>query len=463
VESGSTYEAAPVVEEAAPVEYGATYESAPVVEEAAPVESAPVVEEPTTVTEQAPVGDLAPVTDTAPQQTWMRPGEDGRFAPSTEPLQPGEQPREIVGDLTTAKNIAVVVHGINNTPEGYDTPYGSRAKALNIGDAANALSDGNAVVTFSYDAPQTGQDITSAARDDKAAAAAPELAQMVRDIRAANPDANITIIGHSYGTRVVGDAIRDAGGFPGAGESADDRVSVVLAGGPGTGAAGASELGFNGPVYAVRNPNDPIQLAGENQSRPLLEAIIAPFSGVADAIKAAGYGHGNDPTSIAFNDNGQVTRLHTDGANGHQYFENGSESLSNIARVITGIGGVTTGDRPDAAPINWSVEASPDGMNRTDRWVNTASQAISQAGQWASDTAQATGQWASETAQATGQRVSDAAQATGQWVSDTAQATGQWVSETAQATGQRISDAAHATGSWIGDRAQAVSNWWNGR
>ncbi len=116
-----------------------------------------------------------------------------------------------------------------------------------------------------------------------------------------NGDSHMTIVAHSYGSYMAGEAIK-------MGLNVDDFVVV---GSPGVGADSAEELGMSGRVWA----------------------------GAADGDFISGTGvHGLPPTWAGF----EATVFATDGSDlyegseGHSaYLNEGSESLDNIAKIAT--------------------------------------------------------------------------------------------------------------------------------
>lgn len=192
---------------------------------------------------------------------------------------------EVFGDLSAAANIAVVVPGMGNDLGNFDRHTSSKGRALH--DEAGA---GTAVIAWlGYDSPEGG----SAVLDDAAADGADALRRLVDGL----PDhARRTVVGHSYGTVVVADALRRGLEVDG----------IVLTGSPGVLEPTASALAGDVPVWVARAPGDAIGWS-EN--------------------------FGRDPSDPRFG----ATRLDTGDELGHNdYFEVGSESLANIGHVVAG-------------------------------------------------------------------------------------------------------------------------------
>jgi pimeloyl-ACP methyl ester carboxylesterase len=129
--------------------------------------------------------------------------------------------------------------------------------------------------------------------------------------------AHVTLVGHSYGSTVVGAALRSGP------KRADD---LVLLGSPGVLADDVSQLGMSGRrVYVGEAPFDPVADLGAFGADP-----GDPGFG-ATAIKA-------DPEP------GLCWPERLSGAHS-RYFDPGSESLRNVARVVVGRGSAAT--RPE--------------------------------------------------------------------------------------------------------------------
>lgn len=200
---------------------------------------------------------------------------------------------EVVGDLSTASAVSVVVPGMGNELEHFDVVLD---KAVALRDAAAALRPGEELVTVAwlgYDSPGVPEFVL----DDAARAGGRHLARFLDGLTAGGLDADATrtVIGHSYGSVVTGFALRDG----------VDVDAVAVTGSPGMGASSASELGDT-PIYALGAQLDPV-------------AAIERF--------------GTSPTDDDFG----ATELSTGSGRWHAgYFDDGSVALTNLALVATG-------------------------------------------------------------------------------------------------------------------------------
>ena len=195
------------------------------------------------------------------------------------------------GDVDHAKNVATIVPGISTTVNG--KLGGEISRAGVIRDAA--VAEGNlatkdvAVVSWlGYKAPpglsldmEGNLDI---ATPDLARKGAVKLAGFETGLAASRRygagDANITLIGHSYGSAVSGMATtmtRDG-----------DVDNVILCGSPGMGTDDPSEIHVPRDHRFVSGipTGDSIQGAGEDKGRPLSQILLGPI--VTDKL---GIGH----------------------------------------------------------------------------------------------------------------------------------------------------------------------------
>lgn len=166
---------------------------------------------------------------------------------------------QVFGDLSTARRIAVLVPGMTNRLANFWRGVGGRSYRSPAVQAAElqragAGSGGFAVIAWlGYDTPQ-GFD--EAGRADLARAGAAELERFVAGLVAVRPRATIALLGHSYGSAVIGQAaprlpaqVTDIAVFGSAGMGVDDVAGL------GTGArvwAGQSDQDWVRWVPAVR-------------------------------------------------------------------------------------------------------------------------------------------------------------------------------------------------------------------
>ncbi len=222
------------------------------------------------------------------------PAGDGRIA-------------QVFGDIETASNIAVVVPGLNSTLSNFD---GVRDSARALQSEAGA---GTAVIAWTgYDAPNVSQ----VASDEMAKAGARDLTAFIGAVRQQS-GGEVTLVGHSYGSLVVGEALK--GGL---------RVdTAVFIGSPGVGVDSVHEFSPPGGAnryFAAEIPGDPV-------------ANLVHF--------------GEAPTDPDFG--AQVFDAGPGGSLAHrhsQYFDEGA-GLDNLANIVTG-------GTPSSASADWMDYAS---------------------------------------------------------------------------------------------------------
>ncbi|MFE3370319.1 alpha/beta hydrolase [Streptomyces sp. NPDC059173] len=211
----------------------------------------------------------------------------------------GGRSAEVVGDLSSARRIAVLVPGAG---VGLDA-YGRLRR-----DAAalrEELGEGGAVVVWlGYRSPSAVS--PAALTTGRADEAAPGLRSLVDEVRAVRPAARIGLLCHSYGSVIC------ARSAPGTAADA-----LVLYGSPGVGARSVAGLRTGARVWAGRGGDDWI-------ARVPHVRVRVPF--------VATVGFGTDPVAEEFG-----AEVFDAGDAGHSdYLLPGSRSLTNLARIVAG-------------------------------------------------------------------------------------------------------------------------------
>ncbi|OKI50286.1 alpha/beta hydrolase [Micromonospora sp. CB01531] len=214
---------------------------------------------------------------------------------------------EVLGDLSTADRIAVLVPGVGSTLRDFDRGLGGvarRAPARQARDlyrelrAADPAARVAVLAWLGYDAPDGILTAAGTASADRGAAA---LLSTLRTLGARRPDAAITLIGHSYGSLVVGRAARRAPA---------QVTDLVTLGGIGTGVDRAGRLG-GVRVWAAEASTDWIRRVPQ--------------------VRLPGLGHGIRPGDPAFG----ARPLPVDGVAGHDgYLAPGTATLPAVAAVV---------------------------------------------------------------------------------------------------------------------------------
>jgi hypothetical protein len=236
---------------------------------------------------------------------------------------------EVFGDLGTADRIAVLVPGVSTTADNFNTGLGGvrdRAPAVQAKDlyeAARAASPSQQVAVIAwlgYDTPQgVGR---TAAREELARAGATALDGFTDGLAAMRPKARITVIGHSYGSVVTGLAAAD---LP------SQVKDLVVVGSPGMGVSRVADLHTSAHVWAGQSAQDWIDWL--------------------PAFQVWGAGHGPTPTTPGFGD----TVFGTKGVIDHDhYLAPGTQSLTNIVKIVLGRDSSVTGPNSSALPAQAS-------------------------------------------------------------------------------------------------------------
>jgi len=252
-----------------------------------------------------------------------------------------------VGNPDTAQNVATVVTGMNSKLDDEFVNYYVGA-ASNLQGQATVAAPGQttSVITwYGYNAPQS---VGNASWTAPAVAGAPALQQFQAGLYATNADGsnlNSTVIGHSYGSVVLGQASQLPGGL--------DANQVAVVGSPGMNVPTANAVA--GGLNAVGPAGLPQVFAGKNTTDII---SLAPGMG-ATGWQVAGdtLGHGTDPTkpdfgAIVFDTGkgqpGSILNFSTGDfltysrAAHSEYFDWGNPALANLGNIVTGNFGAVT-------------------------------------------------------------------------------------------------------------------------
>ncbi|MCS7480898.1 alpha/beta hydrolase family protein [Umezawaea endophytica] len=231
------------------------------------------------------------------------------------------------GDPDTAKNVAVCVPGTGSTLDSFGIEQSG-----NLREQMGA--DGNATIQWlGYDAPGwTPGEVGS-----------PELAKeggqnLVADVNgyraaaeAAGNNQHLTVIGHSYGSTTVGYAGMN-------GLAADD---IAFVGSPGVGASNVDQLSAGpGHVYAGATEHDPVVQGTSSDWFTADGSSTGPY----DSDFGAKVFGTPDSTSLL-------------GAHSN-YYDKGSESVANLAKIATGDGASVTSQKWYDSPVGPSLPGS---------------------------------------------------------------------------------------------------------
>jgi len=244
------------------------------------------------------------------------PASDRLLLLGFQPAADGADAQAIVaiGNPDSADNVAVFVPGTSSDVAGIGGNLDRMADLQAQAGTIPGSGETSTIVWLGYDAPD------SIFPDALGAGYARDGAEDLRDFTLGlreshqGPDARVTMIGHSYGSTVVGTA--DA--LAGEGLAVDD---IIAMGSPGMGYEASERQGwFDGPL--VDNTSD-MHIDSDHFWAGAARDDVVTYTEV----------HGNSPVDWSFG--GQ--RITTDGASGHSdYWNPGTESLRNQAYILTG-------------------------------------------------------------------------------------------------------------------------------
>jgi hypothetical protein len=219
-----------------------------------------------------------------------------------------------LGDPDRSANVLTHVPGMTSDLKSL---AGELSRAERVAERAGELGPSratSAVLWLGYDAPDFVDEAASArqARDG-----APQLTRFQEALRVTHQGepARQTVLGHSYGSLVVGKAA-SAGGLP--------VDAVVFVGSPGVGVDSASQLRFPADqVWATTSATDPIRMAAAPK-----ELLIPDFPGSARHLW-----FGRDPSEPGFGARVFPSRL---GAGHLGYWDRGEPALDALTRITLG-------------------------------------------------------------------------------------------------------------------------------
>ncbi|MGW7356403.1 alpha/beta hydrolase [Streptomyces sp. NPDC054802] len=193
-----------------------------------------------------------------------------------------------IGNPDTADNVVTYVPGTFAKLESIDGDIG-RAEALQSeAERQDPARSTASIMWLGYDAPQGI--LTDATETKWADKAQQPLGNFLQGIEEANHrDVNQTLLGHSYGSLVAGQTMRDHLDLP--------VDNAIMVGSPGVGVDHAKELNIpTDHVWAATAKNDLINLA------PPPAGPLAPLNPKAymELFDDHSIVHGNDPTSDEF-------------------------------------------------------------------------------------------------------------------------------------------------------------------
>lgn len=232
----------------------------------------------------------------------------------------------------SAQNVATFVPGTGSRLSGIGGDIERSERMLDAALAEDKTARTSVVTWYGYNAPQSI--LPDAGIDRFADDGAPRLDNFQDGLRASHdgPSSRNVVIGHSYGSTVVGHATRSGGSL--------DVDALVFAGSPGVGVSRADQLALDSVdpseirnhVYATAAAADPV---------PAIADLLRPM----DLHSAA---HGANPATEGFgaqvfeSSPGRSVRipllgdLGIDPGSHSDYWEHDNPSLGTIGRIIVG-------------------------------------------------------------------------------------------------------------------------------
>jgi hypothetical protein len=245
-------------------------------------------------------------------------------------LDPHEEGRAVValGDPDRASGVLTHVPGMTADLASFG---GELARAERVAVRAAELSpqsSASAILWLDYDAPDF---VDEAASGRRAEAAAPALRQFQEGLRAAHEGAPArqVVLGHSYGSLVVGKAAA------GAGLAAD---GVVFVGSPGVGVDAARDLRVpSGEVWSTTSRADVIQHAAAAPGLLARDLAVAGVPGIGPLLAFGRPEHelwfGHNPSDPGF---GARVFASAPLAGHVGYWDPGTPSLDTMAAITLG-------------------------------------------------------------------------------------------------------------------------------
>ncbi|WP_051366219.1 alpha/beta hydrolase [Hamadaea tsunoensis] len=230
-----------------------------------------------------------------------------------------------LGDPDSAANVLTFVPGMNaglNRHLAVDLDRtASLAAAAHRADTGASTA---AILWVGYDAPDTIFQAASSGYADRARA---DLHAFQDGLAAAHhgPIGEQSLVGHSYGTLVIGETARDVG------VRADD---LVFLGSPGVGVEHAADLHVApGTVWAASADNDILGLAAPSVKEFLTDLIKPRYFG--DPMPSLWHGH--NPADDGFGAHVFAAANHTNPVAAHlSYWDADNPALASVALIATG-------------------------------------------------------------------------------------------------------------------------------
>jgi Alpha/beta hydrolase len=249
---------------------------------------------------------------------------------------------EVVGDLSRAKHVAVLVPGMTNLLANYDP--NTRMKGKDLANAMRAYDPNVAVVIWlGYRTPDGDpQGLLDGAKSRRARDGAKDLVDDLELVRRMAPRAHVSLVGHSYGSVVIGETLLS--GSMRKRVDALDVDDIAVVGSPGMNTSSRGDLGHKDiDLWAGAVKGAPPKKSFTDYLDPWAflgfpPGLMPQFP--RDPVAYAPF-HGEDPSAVGYG----AKRFSTSGATNHStYFSPGTLSLDNLARIATNTDVLTKGE-----------------------------------------------------------------------------------------------------------------------
>lgn len=228
-----------------------------------------------------------------------------------------------IGNPDTADHTAVLVPGVGTELDDIRGQIDRADRLLKAARQADPGATVSVIAWLGYDTPSLNADIVTAPFGGKSRAGAEALDMFVDGLRAAHDDtpSHVTVIGHSYGSTVIGEAASRGNGL-----AADD---IIALGSPGMRVDNVNELNVdNRHVWAGAADDDYFVARPDKWTKPLWGLGVGGYL-AAKGIEAI---HGPAPHDPSFG--GNVLHVDTSGHSG--YWEVDSVVLHTQGAIIVG-------------------------------------------------------------------------------------------------------------------------------
>ncbi len=248
------------------------------------------------------------------------------------------------GNPDTADHVTTYVPGTKATVSSMTGDMNERVEGMRDQARKNGAANPSGIAWFGYDTPPTYPDASHLTYAENAADALDKFQTGLRVSHDGPPSYN-AVVGHSYGTTVIGYAASHGHSL--------DADAVVFVGSPGTAVQHASDLNLTGVphnqvanhVYATSAYNDPVSQYGghgvggilDEVDRRLRLPVPGPYGGTVGP--PADQDFGPDPTQKGYGAQVFHSDIGSIGFGSHsEYWDTHNRSLHGLGSIVAGHG-----------------------------------------------------------------------------------------------------------------------------